>query len=94
MSTITTKSIYANLEPRDYQLYVEEALELRIADLLCDVDGQRHLSRADIILIYTIYPGALQEFLDDYLEYVRTEQKQKGYTVIKKPHYYLKDIIG
>lgn len=84
------------VEPRYYQLTIEDALNLKIIDLFQDTDtqGQRFLSRADLILIFYLYEQGLTEFLDDYKNYVIEMQNSKGYKVINKPHYYLKSIIG
>ena len=81
--------------PRNHQIRVEDARSLRSIDLFTEeVNSDKHLSRADLILIFTLYPNGLQEFLDDYLDYVEREVKTKGYKVVNKPHYYLKGIIG
>lgn len=81
--------------PKQHQIKVEDARNLRPVDLFTDeVNGDKHLSRADIILIYTLYPNGIDEFLDDYLNYVENEVRTKGYKVVNKPHYYLKNIIG
>jgi hypothetical protein len=83
------------ITPRQHQIKVEDARNLRLIDLFKDeVNGDKHLSRADLILIYTLYPNGLEEFLDDYLDYVEREVEEKGYKVINKPHYFLKNIIG
>ena len=84
------------IEPRAHQITVEDARDLRPIDLLNDEDAQGHrlLSRADLILIYTLYPNGLNEFLEDYLQYVEEEVKTKKYKVVNKPHYFLKKIIG
>lgn len=44
-------------QPRDYQIYAKEVLEWEVVNLLQDEDVQGHrlLSRADLILIYTLY---------------------------------------
>lgn len=81
--------------PREHQITVEEARKLRVIDLFSEeISGINHLSRADIILIYTLYPRGLEEFHKDYLNYVEEKVRTKGYQVINKPHYYLKSIIG
>lgn len=81
--------------PKQHQIRVEDARLLRPIDLFTDeVNGVKHLSRADIILIYTLYPNGIEEFLDDYLDYVEKEVRTKKYKVVNKPHYYLKTIIG
>lgn len=86
---------YESISPRNHQIKVEDARNLRLIDLFKDeVNVEKYLSRADLILIYTLYPDGLEEFLDDYLDYVENEVDTKGYKVVNKPHYYLKSIIG
>lgn len=81
--------------PRNHQLRVEDARNLRLIDLFKEeVNGEKHLSRADLVLIYTLYPNGLEEFLDEYLDYVEHEVETKKYKVVNKPHYYLKGVIG
>ena len=84
------------IEPRVHQITVDDARNLRAIDLLNDVDTQGHrlLSRADLILIFTLYPNGLNEFLEDYLQYVEDEVETKRYKVVNKPHYFLKNLIG
>ena len=83
------------VEPRQYQIKVEDARKLRPIDLFSDeVNGDKHLSRADLILIYNLYPNGIDEFLDDYLDYVEHEVETKKYKVVNKPHFYLKNLIG
>ena len=84
------------IEPRAHQIRVEDALNLRAIDLFTDTDinGHKYLSRADLILIFTLYPSGLEEFLDDYKKYVESEVETKNYKVVNKPHSYLKNIIG
>lgn len=84
------------IEPRAHQITVEDARNLRAIDLLNDEDAQGHrlLSRADLILIFTLYPNGLNEFLEDYLQYVEDEVETKKYRVVNKPHYFLKHLIG
>ena len=83
------------IEARPYQIEFEKALELQPIDLLKDEDvqGRKLLSRADIILIFTLYTGGLDQFLEEYKEYIRNENEEKGYKFVKKPHYYLKSTI-
>ena len=84
-----------SIVPRNHQIRVEDARNLRLIDLFTEeVNSDKHLSRADLILIFTLYPNGLVEFLDEYLEYVEHEVETKGYKVVNKPHYYLKGIIG
>lgn len=81
--------------PRNHQIKVEDARKLRIVDLFAEeYNGEKQLSRADLILIYTVYDEGLQDFLYEYLEYVEKEVETKGYKVVNKPHFYLKSIIG
>lgn len=81
--------------PRNHQIRVEDARNLRLIDLFTEeVNSDKHLSRADLILIYTLYPNGLVEFLEEYLKYVEHEVATKNYKVVNKPHYYLKGIIG
>ena len=83
------------ITPRNHQIRVEDARNLRLIALFTEeVNNDKHLSRADLILIYTLYPNGLVEFLEEYLEYVEHEVETKGYKVVNKPHYYLKGIIG
>lgn len=94
--TATEIFIREKIEPRQHQISVEDARALRPIDLLQDEDNNGHklLSRADLILIFTLYPNGLQEFLEDYLQYVEDEVETKKYKVVNKPHYFLKNIIG
>lgn len=81
--------------PRNHQIKVEDARKLRIIDLFTEeYNNEKQLSRADLILIYTLYDGGLQDFLYEYLEYVEREVETKGYKVVNKPHFYLKSAIG
>ena len=81
--------------PRQHQIKVEDAKNLRLIDLFIDeYNNEKQLSRADLILIYTLYDNGLEEFLNDYWDYVDHEIETKGYKVVNKPHYFLKSIIG
>ena len=86
----------SNFELRANQILVENALSMRPVDLLQDEDTQGHrlLSRADLILIFTLYPNGLNEFLEDYKKYVRDIVDERGYKAVNKPHYFLKNLIG
>lgn len=81
---------------RPYQIGAKEALNLNMIDLFKEEgrQGQKHLSRADIILISMLYPEGLAQFLKEYKEYAQKLVDEKGYKFVAKPHYYLKDIIG
>lgn len=83
------------IEARPHQIEFEKALDLQPIDLFKDEDtqGRKLLSRADLILIYALYDGGLNQFLDEYKQYAKNENIEKGYKVVKKPHYYLKGII-
>lgn len=96
MEYIHTREFTLDIEPRVHQIKVEDALNLRLIDLFTETDGNGHkyLSRADLILIYTLYPNGLEEFLDDYKNYVQSEVETKKYKVVNKPHFYLKNLIG
>ena len=93
--TTNTYTTRERFELRPHQIMVEDARLLRPIDLLQDEDnnGRKLLSRADLILIFTLYPNGITEFLDEYLEYVENEVVEKGYKAVNKPHYYLKNII-
>ena len=58
-----------------------------------DSNGKKLLSRADLILIFTFYSNGLEQFLDEYKEYVLELKRERGYVVVNKPHYYLKGVI-
>lgn len=95
--TNTTRKYYTmDIEPRVHQIRVEDARNLRLIDLFTDTDdnGHKYLSRADLILIFTLYPRGIEEFLEDYKTYVEEEVETKGYKVVNKPHFYLKNLIG
>lgn len=96
MNNLNIAREYMDIEPRQHQLKVEDALNLRLIDLFTESDdnGHKFLSRADLILIFTLYPNGIEEFLSDYKNYVKTEIETKGYRVVNKPHFYLKNIIG
>lgn len=84
------------LEARYYQISYEEAIALNKIDLFGDgeKDELKHLSRADLILIYSLYDGGIDEFLEDYKSYAMDSKSAKGYKFVNKPHYYLKNRIG
>lgn len=83
------------VEARPHQIETEVALKLQPIDLLKDEDtnGKKLLSRADLILIFTLYKNGLEQFLEEYKSYVMDLKKERGYVVVNKPHYYLKGII-
>ena len=85
---------YSKIQPRGYQIRVEDALNLKPYDLMMNGDdGRVHLSKADVILIYTMFKGGIIEFYDKYIEHVKEMVKENGYVVVPKPHYFLKNII-
>ena len=85
-------------QPRDYQVYAREVLEWEVVHLLQDEDVQGHrlLSRADLILIFALYnKSGLEGFLNEYVKYAKDYIERYGVNaVIKKPHYFLKQLIG
>lgn len=84
----------AGLVPRQHQIYVEDALNLTVVDLLNIPNGEYfgYLSKADLILIFTVY-GDLNKFLNSYKEHVQKMIGAYNYTVIENPHYFLKKVI-
>lgn len=96
MEFTQAREFILDIEPRAHQIKVEDALNLRLIDLFTETDGNGHkyLSRADLILIFTLYPNGIEEFLDDYKNYVQSEVETKKYKVVNKPHFYLKNLIG
>ena len=85
---------YSNITPRYYQLKVETALKLKPYDLFLEgEDGRAHLSKGDIILIYSLFKGGVIEFYDYYIKYVNDVVKEKNYSVVHKPHYFLKNCV-
>ncbi|MEG0296728.1 MAG: hypothetical protein RR620_08410 [Clostridium sp.] len=84
-------------EIRPYQINFKEACELKVIDLFNDTDvnsNQRLLSRADLVLIFSLYDNGLKEFLGEYRKYISDLNEKKGYTAVPKPHYFLKNILG
>lgn len=86
------------LKLRDYQLFAKDILHWEVIDLLQDEDnyGHRLLSRADLILIYTLYnKTGIEGFYNEYMNYVRDKFQAFGETgVVQKPHIFLKNLIG
>lgn len=82
-----------NFELRSNQMYVRDALALSIEDMIKEQPKDRHtLSRADIILIFTVY-GSLDVFFRKYQQYV-VDCERSEYIYCQPPHYYLKYQIG
>ena len=54
------------------------------------------LSRADLILIFSLYSkSGLKGFLNEYIKYANEYIERYGEgAVIVKPHYHLKSLIG
>ena len=87
--TITSENL-REFELRHHQIYIERADELKVTDLLKDTDEEGiAISKADLILIFTIYDDGIKEFFKLYKEYVE-ECKQRRWKVIDKPHWFLK----
>ena len=85
---------YSKFQPRNYQIRVEEALKLKPFDLMSNgEDGRAYISKSDLILIYSIFKGGLIEFYDSYIKFVRELNKDKGYVVVPRPHYFLKSVF-
>lgn len=82
-----------NFELRSNQMFVKDALKLTIEDMIREQPKDKHtLSRADIILIFTVY-GSLDVFFNKYKEYLRDCERAE-YIYCQPPHYYLKYQIG
>lgn len=80
-------------ELRHHQIYLERAMELQVTDLLKDSDDEQiAISKADIILIFSIYKGGIIEFFELYKSYVN-DCRQKRYKAVDKPHWALKRSI-
>lgn len=77
-------------ELRHHQIEIEIALELQVTDLLKDKDDIGiAISKADIILIFSIYKGGMIEFFEIYKNYI-LDCKQKRFRAVDKPHWFLK----
>lgn len=87
---------YKEFEIRHHQIETEIAMELQVTDLLKDTkdndEQQIAISKADIILIFSIYKGGMIEFFELYKQYV-ADCKQRRYRVVSKPHWMLKRLI-
>lgn len=83
-----------SFELRHHQIYIERAMELQVTDLLKDTDDEENIaiSKADIILIFSIYKGGIIEFFELYKAYVN-DCRQKHYRAVDKPHWRLKRSI-
>lgn len=82
-----------NFELRSNQMFVKDALKLTIEDLVKEQPKDKHtVSRADIILIFSVY-GSLDSFFTKYRTYL-TECERAEYIYCQPPHYYLKYQIG
>ncbi|HAU85125.1 MAG TPA: hypothetical protein DCW90_06380 [Lachnospiraceae bacterium] len=81
--------------PRPSQVYIDEALEYEVINLLMDEDpdsGKKFLSRSDLILVFTVWK-TLDNFLEEYKRELRELRDNKGYKIYLKPHWYLKSKI-
>ena len=68
--TITSENL-REFELRHHQIYIERADELKVTDLLKDTDEEGiAISKADIILIFSIYEGGIIEFFNLYKKYI------------------------
>lgn len=82
-----------NFELRPNQMFVKDALKLTIEDMIKEQPKDKHtLSRADIILIFTVY-GSLEGFFKKYQGYLQ-ECEGAEYIYCQPPHYFLKYQIG
>ncbi|MGL4850961.1 MAG: hypothetical protein ACRC28_18900 [Clostridium sp.] len=82
-----------SFEIRHHQIYIEVAENLKVTDLLRDSneDGIA-ISKADIILIFTLFEEGVKEYYRLYMQYVR-ECKDKRFRAVHKPHWHLKQLI-
>ena len=79
-----------NFELRHHQVEIDIATELQVTDLLKDKDERGiAISKADLILIFSIYKGGVIEFFEIYKSYV-IDCKQKRFRGCDKPHWFLK----
>ena len=86
----TTSENLREFELRHHQIYIERADELKVTDLLKDTDEEGiAISKADLILIFTIYDDGIKEFFRLYKNYIE-ECKQRRWRAVDKPHWFLK----
>lgn len=82
-----------NFELRPNQIFLKDALKLSIEDVVKEQPKDKHtLSRADIILIFSVY-GSLEGFFNKYRLYL-AECEKAEYIYCQPPHYFLKYQIG
>lgn len=82
-----------NIELRPNQMFVKDAVALSLESLVKEQPKNKHtLSRADIILIFSVY-GSLNVFFKKYQEYLQ-ECERSEYIYCQPPHYFLKYQIG
>jgi len=81
-------------EIRHHQVSIERGAELLVTDLLKDENDEEQIaiSKADIILIFSIYEGGIIEFFNLYKKYVN-DCKEKRWRACDKPHWFLKRSI-
>lgn len=85
--------VQKEFEIRHHQIDIERALELQVTDLLKDKDDEQiAVSKADIILIFSIYEGGIIEFFNLYRKYIN-DCRQKRFRAVDKPHWMLKRSI-
>lgn len=85
---------YHQFEIRHHQIEIDLAVELQVTDLLKDEDDENKIaiSKADIILIFSIYKGGIIEFFELYKKYV-SDCKHRRWRAVDKPHWFLKRSI-
>lgn len=84
---------YKEFEVRHHQILTERADELQVTDLFKDTDEEEiAISKADIILIFTIYEDGIKEFFKLYKSYIE-DCKQRRWKAVDKPHWFLKRSI-
>ena len=80
-------------ELRNNQVYLEDAVKITIEQMVKEQPKDKHtISRADIILIFTVY-GGLDVFYKKYQEYIE-DCYRSNYKYCNTPHYFLKYQIG
>lgn len=90
----TKANINEEFKLRHHQIYIERAMELQVTDLLKDTDDDENIaiSKADIILIFSIYRDGIIEFFELYKNYIN-DCRQKRYRAVDLPHWFLKRSI-
>ena len=81
---------HKEFEIRHHQIEIDRAMELQVTDLLKDTDEEKiAISKADLILIFSIYEGGVIEFFNLYKDYVN-DCRQKRWKAVDKPHWFIK----